>query len=84
MKKKVRADMADDLRPEYDLRQLLKRGIRGKYLKRYRAGTNLVLLEPDVAQAFSSEQAVNDTLRLVIQLAKIRDGKNPKRARRAG
>ena len=84
MKKKVRADMADDLRPEYDLRQLLRRGVRGKYLKRYRAGTNLVLLEPDVAQAFSSEQAVNDTLRLVIQLTRIQDGKNPKRARRVG
>jgi hypothetical protein len=84
MKKKVRAEMEDDLRPEYDLRQLLKRGVRGKYLKGYRAGTNLVLLEPDVAQAFSNEQAVNEALRLVIQLTKIRDGKNPKRARRAG
>jgi len=42
------------------------------------------LLEPDVAQAFSNEQAVNETLRLVIQLTKIRNGKNPKRARRAG
>jgi hypothetical protein len=40
----------------------------------YRAGTNLVLLEPDVAQAFSNEHAVNETLRLVIQLTKIRDG----------
>ncbi len=76
--------MEDDLRPEYDLRQLLKRGVRGKYLKEYRAGTNLVLLEPDVARAFSSEQAVNETLRLVIQLTKIRGGDNPKRARRAG
>jgi hypothetical protein len=34
--------MEDDLRPEYDLQQLLKRGVRGKYLQRYRAGTNLV------------------------------------------
>jgi hypothetical protein len=76
--------MEDDLRPEYDLRQLLKRGVRGKYLKKYRAGTNLVLLEPDVARAFSNEQAVNETLRLVIQLTKIRGGKNQKRARRAG
>jgi hypothetical protein len=84
MKRKVRTEMEDDLRPEYDLRQLLKRGVRGKYLKEYRAGTNLVLLEPDVARAFSSEQAVNETLRLVIQLTKIRGGDNPKRARRAG
>jgi len=76
--------MEDDLRPEYDLRQLLKRGVRGKYLINYRAGSNLVLLEPDVARAFSDEHAVNETLRLVIQLTKIRVGKNPKRARRAG
>lgn len=71
--------MKDELRPEYDLRLLLKRGVRGKYAKRYRSGTNLVLLEPDVARAFSNEQAVNETLRLVIQLTKIRSGKKPKR-----
>jgi hypothetical protein len=76
--------MEDDLRPEYDLRELLKRGVRGKYLKHYRAGTNLVLLEPDVARAFSDEHTVNETLRLVIQLTKIRGGNNPKRARRTG
>ena len=38
----------DDLRQEYDLRRLLKGGVRGKYAKRYHAGTNLVLLDPDV------------------------------------
>jgi hypothetical protein len=84
MKKKIKTEMEDDLRPQYDLQQLLKRGVRGRYLKDYRAGTNLVLLDPDVAQAFSNEQAVNETLRLVIQLTKIRAGKNPKRARGAG
>jgi hypothetical protein len=36
----------DELRPEYDLRQLLKGAVRGKYAKRYHAGTNLVLLKP--------------------------------------
>ena len=39
--------------------------------ERYRAGTNLVLLAPDVAHAFPTEEAVNQALRLVIQLAKI-------------
>ncbi|MGD1103894.1 MAG: hypothetical protein ABSA59_17730 [Terriglobia bacterium] len=39
--------MNDELRPEYDLGQLLKAGVRGKYAKRYHAGTNLVLLDPD-------------------------------------
>lgn len=64
-------DETDDLRPEYDLRQLLKRAERGKYAERYQEGTNLVLLDPEVAKAFPSEQAVNDALRLVIQLSAI-------------
>jgi hypothetical protein len=63
--------MDDELRPEYDLRELLKGGVRGKYAERYRAGTNLVLLDPDVAKAFPSEEAVNEALRLVIQLARL-------------
>ncbi len=64
-------EMNDDLRPEYDLRELLKSGARGKYAQRYRAGTNLVLLEPDVAQAFPSAEAVNEALRLVIRLTEL-------------
>jgi len=66
--------MNDELRPEYDLRQLLKGGVRGKYSKRYHAGTNLILLEPDVRKAFRSERAVNEALRLVIRLRKIGSG----------
>src|SRR2546430_15180542 len=52
MKKKISSDIEDELRPEYDLTKLLKGGVRGKYVERYRAGTNVVLLAPDVAQAF--------------------------------
>jgi hypothetical protein len=52
----------DDLRPEYDLSQL-KGGVRGKYLKRATAGTTLVLLEPDVAEAFPDAETVNQALR---------------------
>ena len=44
MKKEVGMD--DELRAEYDLSQLLKGGVRGKYAERYREGTNLVLLAP--------------------------------------
>ena len=69
--KKRRDSTADELRPEYDLRQLLKGGVRGKYAKRYHAGTNLVLLDPEVRKAFASERAVNEALRLVIELRKI-------------
>jgi len=61
----------DDLRPEYDLGELLKGGVRGKYAKRYHAGTNLVLLDPDVRKAFHSQRAVNKALRLVIELRKV-------------
>jgi hypothetical protein len=67
--------MDDELRPEYDLHELLKGGVRGKYAARYRAGTNLVLLDPDVARAFPDEAAVNEALRLVIRLAEIQRGK---------
>jgi hypothetical protein len=68
--KKRKNNTKDELRPEYDLRELLKRAVRGKYAKRYQAGTNLVLLDPDVRRAFRSERAVNDALRLVIELRK--------------
>ena len=74
-KKKYTSEMGDELRPEYDLHELLKGGVRGKYVARYRAGTNLVLLDPDVARAFPDEAAVNEALRLVIRLTEIQQGK---------
>jgi hypothetical protein len=70
MKKKTKTrEKRDGLRPEYDLSKL-KGGIRGKYIPRYRAGTNLVLLSPDVAEHFPDEQSVNSALRTLIGLAK--------------
>lgn len=71
MKNKDKAEIDDELRPEYNLNELLKGGVRGKYVERYRAGTNLVLLDPDVARAFPTAAAVNEALRLVIQLTEI-------------
>ena len=68
MKKEVENEMEDELRSEYDFAQM-EGGIRGKYVELYRAGTNLVLLDPDVAQAFPNDKAVNDALRLLIQVA---------------
>jgi len=62
----------DELRPSYDLRRLLKGGVRGKYAERYQAGTNLVLLDPDVARAFANDAtAINKALRLVLQLTEL-------------
>ncbi len=72
MKKKSNGEQNDDLRPEYDLGPLLKTGVQGKYAARFREGTNLVLLAPDVAEAFPTAEAVNETLRLVLQLTKLR------------
>jgi hypothetical protein len=71
MKKKSKDENSDELRPEYDLRELLKGGVRGKYADRYREGTNLVLLDHDVAEVFPTDKAVNEALRLVIRLTKL-------------
>jgi len=58
----------DELRPEYD-RSDLKGGVRGKYLDRYRSGTNLARLEPEVRAAFPSDEAVNMALRSLMEKA---------------
>ena len=89
----------DDLRPEYDFASM-KGGVRGKYVARLRAGTNLVLLEPDVAAAFPSADAINEALRGVLNTARAvrekgglpnkalqrtsRAPARPKKAKRAG
>jgi len=75
MKKETGLEIEDELRPEYDLTELLKGGIRGKYAERYREGTNLVLLTPDVAAAFPDSDAVNKALQLIMQVSKIPVGK---------
>ncbi len=72
--KKLR-EGSGELRPEYDLGQFLKGAVRGKHAKSYHAGTNLVLLDPEVRKAFASEKAVNEALRLVIELGKIGSGR---------
>jgi hypothetical protein len=70
MKRKTdKRERRDELRREYDLSKL-KGGVRGKYIARYRAGTNLVLLSPDVAKYFPDEQSVNAALRALIQATK--------------
>lgn len=77
MKKKTeKRGTRDELLREYDLSRL-KDGVRGKHVSRYRAGTNLVLLSPDVAAYFRDEQSVNRALRALIDAAKT-----PSRRRR--
>lgn len=53
------------MRAEYDF----SGGVRGKYAYRYRRGTNLVLLDPELAQAFPDSKSVNDTLRAILAVA---------------
>ena len=56
----------DDMRPEYDLRG----GVRGKYYKQYIEGTNVVLLDPDVAAVFRDSESVNQALRALMKAAR--------------
>jgi len=53
------------MRSEYDLRG----GVRGKYYKQYMEGTNVVLLDPDVAAVFRDSESVNQALRVLIKAA---------------
>ena len=69
--KKVRK--SDELRPEYK-REDLGPGVRGKYFESYQKGTNLVLLSPDVAKVFATDEAVNEALRSLIKLAEKSTG----------
>ncbi len=59
------------MREEYDLKALLKHGVRGKYVQQYREGSNVVILDPDVAEAFPTSEAVNEALRLAMRLARL-------------
>jgi hypothetical protein len=52
----------DTMRDEYP-ENLIKSGVRGKYAKRYRAGTNVVLIDPDLHKLFPNSEAVNRALR---------------------
>ena len=64
-KKKVSADV-DTMRPEYDF----SKGVRGVTAARYAQGTNVVLLDPDVAEVFPDSRAVNEALRTFARLAR--------------
>ncbi|PZD74041.1 hypothetical protein C1752_01567 [Acaryochloris thomasi RCC1774] len=68
MKKTTENELENDLRPEYNFAQM-SGGVRGKYADRCQSETNIVVLEPDVAQAFPTEASVNEALRLLIQVA---------------
>lgn len=67
MKKKAKRNPPKDndtMRPEYDF----SKGVRGKHAAKYTEGTNVVVLDPDVAQEFRTTEQVNETLRAVSKL----------------
>jgi len=66
MKKASAEEFDDDLRPEYDF----SHGVRGKHYQAYRAGTNVVFLEPDLARVFTDSASVDQVLRLLLQIAR--------------
>jgi hypothetical protein len=59
-------DPKEEMRAEYDF----SGGVRGKYYKQYLEGTNVILLEPDVAEVFRDSESVNQALRVLINIAK--------------
>jgi hypothetical protein len=74
MKKTSAKKNDDDLRPEYDLSKL-KGGVRGKYYRQATAGTNLVLIEPELTNVFPDTESVNRALRLLVDTATSATGK---------
>lgn len=65
-----RASEKDEMRAEYDFRG----GLRGKYAKRYHQGSNIVVLEPDVAEWFPNSEAVNQALRTLVSIQNKANG----------
>ena len=65
----------DTMRPEYDF----SKAVRGVTAKRYAEGTNVVLLDPDVAEIFPNARAVNEALRTIARLPRTTSGKPPRK-----
>ncbi len=78
MKKASPKKSRDELRPEYDLSKL-EGGVRGKYYRKATAGTNLVLIEPELTEVFPDTESVNRALRLLADTAVSVSGTKPAR-----
>lgn len=68
MSKKI--EDSESMRPEYDF----TRGVRGKYADRYKAGSNVVVIEDDLAQSFPSAETVNAVLRRLLEVERSSAG----------
>ena len=70
---KTRTRRKPEMLNEYDF----SKGVRGKYAKRYAAGTNVVVLSPDVAEIFPDSESVNEALRVLLKIARQQTKKGP-------
>ena len=66
MSQKANSEGDENILPEYDFTN----AVRGKHHEAYKAGTNVVFLEPDIAKVFKDSESVNRVLRLLLNLAK--------------
>jgi len=76
--KKASSNEEDEMKEQYDLSKL-KGQVRGKHYDAYQQGTNLVLLEPDVAEAFPDASSVNEALRMLAKVASRQSGSGPRK-----
>ena len=70
---KTRTRRKPEMLNEYDF----SKGVRGKYVKRYAAGSNVVVLLPDIAEAFPDLESVNEALRVLLKIARQQTKKGP-------
>jgi len=78
MTSRVHMENGDEMLPEYDF----SGAVRGKYYERYQKGTNVVLLDADVAEVFPDAASVNEALRLLVSLADAKASRTQATARR--
>jgi hypothetical protein len=78
--KKTKSELNDWLRPEYKQSDFGE-FTRGKYAGRVRTSTNVVVLDPQVAEVFPNDEAVNNALRGLIELARASTGRTPRSTR---
>ncbi len=70
---KTRTRRKPEMLNEYDF----SKGVRGKYTKRYAAGSNVIVLSPDVAEVFPDSESVNEALRVLHKIARQQTKKGP-------
>ncbi len=79
MSRKPSPKSDDEMRPEYDFTG----GVRGKFFNEYQKGTNVVLLDPDVAEVFPDSTSVNEALRALARIVKKQTKRSQRKSRTA-